>query len=105
MQLSVWRAGSGSGPRHDRGRRLSLIAEVGRWKDAALRNVPGGVGVAVRRVAYRRHFQATGRRLVVQEGVVLQGLNTVTVGDDVALSRGSSIYAERGCCKIGNRFG
>ena len=83
---------------------VNLTDELRRWVNAGLRIIPGGAGVVLRRLAFRGSFRAAGQRLIVQEGVVFEGSENVILGDDVALSRGSSIYSERGTCMIGNRF-
>jgi galactoside O-acetyltransferase len=80
----------------------ALVREAAMWCGALLRHLPGGIGIRLRRALWTRRLQA-GRNLVIQEGVTLAG--DITAGDDVALSRGSSIYAERGACRLGSRVG
>ena len=84
---------------------MKLLAEIRAWWNAAMRQIPGSAGIILRRGLWGRRLHKSGQRLLIQEGVVLEGTENVIVGDDVALSRGSSIYAERGACTIGSRFG
>jgi galactoside O-acetyltransferase len=79
-----------------------LLREGGMWWDALVRFLPGGIGIRMRRALWTGRLRA-GRNLVIQEGVTLEG--DITAGDDVALSRGATIYAVRGSCRLGSRVG
>ncbi|MEO8033629.1 MAG: acyltransferase [Acidobacteriota bacterium] len=82
---------------------MKFVREFQAWVDAVLRHLPGGVGVRSRRLVWGRRFHSVGPGLVIEEGVVIRGAENVTLGEGVALLRGSSLYAERATCRVGNR--
>ncbi|MDD3312785.1 acyltransferase [Pseudodesulfovibrio sp.] len=62
----------------------SLLRMPGELLGAALRGVPGRLGVFLRRVAYRR-FMAGGRLFDIAAGVEIQGLANLSLGYDVCI--------------------
>jgi galactoside O-acetyltransferase len=60
----------------------------------ALRNVPDELfGARLRCFAYRMRFKAAGTRFAISSGVLITGFPSVQVDDDVAIGRGSMLYA------------
>lgn len=80
-----------------------LLLEIVTWFDAVVRAIPGLIGMRIRRALWSPRFRSAGRGLVIEEGVTLRGTENITIGDEVILMRGSSIYAERATCTIGPR--
>ena len=79
------------------------LSEAREWLGAIMRHVPGSVGRVLRRSVLRLRLKALGRRLYCETGVIVQGHKTIWLGDHVVLMRGSSVYAELGLCRIGDR--
>lgn len=58
------------------------------WIQAWLRNIPGAVGIVLRRAYYRRRFRSCGRRLVISEGVFIDHPENMEVGSYVWIDKG-----------------
>ena len=81
----------------------NLGRELREWVDAALRALPGVIGIRVRRLFWMRRFRAAGPGLYIERGVVLDGTENIRLGNDVMLFRDSGLYAVNASCTIGNR--
>lgn len=81
-----------------------LLVEARVWFDFFVRNIPGRVGMLVRRLVWGRRFGCVGKGLYLEEGVIVRGCKSTFLGDGTLLSRGSSLYSEGGVCRIADRF-
>ena len=65
---------------------LALLAD-------ALRHISGSLGVHLRRVFYQRYLYECGKRVVIDTGVSLIGLEWISLGDDVWIDKNVVIIA------------
>lgn len=61
--------------------------------EGRIRNIGGGVGVRLRRAFYRRKFNSCGKNLRIDVGVVLEGLASVSIGDNVWIDKNCILLA------------
>src|SRR5262245_57137318 len=84
---------------------MRLLAAVRRdliaWSEAALRAAPGATGIKLRARLYPRKLAGRPARLHIEPGVVINGWNNITLGDDLVFDRGCCLEARTGTLAIG----
>ncbi len=78
---------------------FSLPLDLLRWLLAA---TPTRLGVFLRRAAYRP-FLASGRLFDVAEGVHIEGLGNLSLGEGASVSTGCAIYCPNAPVRLGRR--
>lgn len=78
---------------------LALPLDLARWLLAA---VPTRLGVFLRRAAYRP-FLASGRLFDLAEGVEIQGLGNLSLGDGASVSPGCTLLCPNAGLSLGRR--
>jgi galactoside O-acetyltransferase len=79
--------------------------EMGMWLAAALRSLPGMIGIKLRAKIYSNWFANAPKRLRVLSNVYVNGWANVTIGDEVTFDRACSLEAATGLISIGARTG
>lgn len=88
---------------------FSLIARVGiksLIRDPflyILRNYPGGVGIKLRELYYKRKFKKMGRFVILDEGVIVDEPEKISISDFVWIDKNVRLLAYWGSIEIGRR--
>lgn len=69
-----------------------------------LRNYPGGVGIKMREIYYRKKFKAMGKCVIIDEGVRIDGPGNISIADFVWIDKNVRLFAEWGSITIGRRI-
>lgn len=68
-----------------------------------IRNYPGGIGIKLRGVFYRKKFNKMGRCVIIDEGVRIDGSKNISISDFVLIDKNVSLLAGGGSITIGRR--
>jgi len=63
---------------------LNLIFQL---IESFIRNISGRLGVFLRRVYYSKRFSVCGESLIIEEGVIIQGVGDIFVGNNVWIDK------------------
>lgn len=80
----------------------SRSQEMARWWSVCLRNLPGQLGVKLRRRALKSQAGSLGERVTFAEHVRLQNPEKLFLGDDVCVEHGAQLNAS-GEIRMGHR--
>lgn len=58
--------------------------------------LPGGTGNAVRRIYYSRRLKSCGKNVIIDTGVLIDGCEFITIGDNVHIDKYCILQAGRG---------
>jgi len=68
-----------------------------------LRNYPGSVGIKLREIYYRRKFKEMGQCVILDEGVIIEGAENISISDFVWIDKNVRLIANWGGISIGRR--
>ncbi len=68
-----------------------------------IRNYPGGVGIKIREIYYKRKFNKMGRCVILDEGVRIGGPENISISDFVWIDKNVRLFAGWGSITIGRR--
>ncbi|MDD5135624.1 MAG: hypothetical protein PHP01_09490, partial [Phycisphaerae bacterium] len=78
-----------------------LIDELRIWFEAFLRNVPGRIGIYLRRTWYKVRFRNSSE-LIIATGCEFISPQTISLGESVVIGRNSFFSAEDGLIEVGD---
>lgn len=61
--------------------------------ESLIRNISGGIGIFIRKVYYKTRFKNFGNNIRIEEGVIFQGLENISIGDNSWIGAYSIITA------------
>ena len=68
-----------------------------------VRNYPGGVGIKIREMYYRKKFNKIGQGVILDEGVRIDGPQNISLSDFVWIDKNVHLFTEWGSITIGRR--
>lgn len=68
-----------------------------------IRNYPGGIGIKIRELYYRRRLKSMGQCMILDEGVRIEGEENISISDFVWIDKNVRLLAQWGSIIIGRR--
>ena len=81
----------------------ALINEFTEYFEIILMNLPGQLGRFLRRKIFT-YLIGCDSNLSLETGVLIKGINNISIGKNCSITRNSSIYARNAVLKIGDNF-
>jgi len=79
------------------GETLNLLSRIKRnvflLFESFIRNISGRLGIKIRSIYYSRRFGKCGKNLQIDEGVIIQGINNIYIGNNVWIDKYSILMA------------